>query len=63
MPSDTPDDASRFLSVEEVASELGVSTKHVRRLIARGEIVSHRFGRAVRIARDDFDRFVGCCRV
>ncbi len=63
MPSDTPDDASRFLSVEKVASELGVSTKHVRRLIARGEIVIHRFGRVVRIARDDFDRFVGCCRV
>lgn len=38
-----------LLSVEDVAAHLAVSTKTVRRLISRGELVTHRFGRSVRV--------------
>lgn len=49
---------SRFLTVFEVAGELGVSAKHVRRAIAREELPIYRFGRAVRIARTDLERYL-----
>jgi len=54
--------ASRFLTVPEVADELGVSTKHVRRAIDRGDLPIHRFGRAVRVARADLEQFINCHR-
>jgi excisionase family DNA binding protein len=47
-----------FLTVGQVADELGVSTKHIRRAIAGGELPFHRFGRAVRIARQDLEHYV-----
>ncbi|MFN0191999.1 MAG: helix-turn-helix domain-containing protein [Aestuariivirga sp.] len=50
--------SKRFLSVAEVAGELGVSSKHVRRMIARGDLRIYRFGKVIRIARDDLDRDV-----
>jgi excisionase family DNA binding protein len=40
---------NRFLSIVEVADILGVSTKTVRRLIARGELGFVRIGRSVRV--------------
>jgi excisionase family DNA binding protein len=52
------DKAGRFLSVVEVAEELGVSTKHIRRAIDRGELPAHRFRRTVRIARNDLVLFI-----
>jgi excisionase family DNA binding protein len=59
MPSNTSSPhAKRFLSVNDVAEELGVSTKHVRRMIARGDLRIYRFGKVIRIARDDLDRDV-----
>ncbi len=48
----------RFLNIEQAATELGVSTKTVRRLIAAGDLIVYRFGRSIRIARDDFEIFV-----
>ena len=40
------------------AAELNVSQKHLRRAIARGELKHHRFGRAVRIAREDLEAYI-----
>jgi excisionase family DNA binding protein len=48
----------RFLSVDDVAEELRVSSKHVRRLIATGSLPIYRFGKVIRIARQDLDRWV-----
>ncbi len=48
----------RFLRVAEAADELGISPKHVRRAIDRGDLPIHRFGRAVRIARADLEQFI-----
>jgi len=52
------EEAKRFLSVNEVAKELSVSMRTMRAWIALGRIPSHRFGRAIRIARKDLERFV-----
>jgi len=38
-----------LLSVEDVAGYLSLSTKTIRRMISRGELVSHRVGRSVRV--------------
>jgi len=64
MSSDaTNSNASRFLTVAEVAGDLGVSTKYVRRAIDRGDLPVHRFGRAVRIARADLEQFINQHRI
>ena len=51
-----------FHPVENVADKLDVSPRHVRRLIDRGLIPVHRFGRAVRIADDDLRRYLASTR-
>ena len=47
-----------FRTVAEVASELEVCEKTVRRWIDRGELRVHRIGRVIRVAPDDFDAFI-----
>lgn len=42
-------DPAALLTVQEVASALRVSTKTVRRMCQRGELVTHRLGRLVRV--------------
>jgi excisionase family DNA binding protein len=44
---------SKLLLIDQVAEGLGVSTRTVRRLIARGELVACRLGRSVRVHPDD----------
>ena len=51
-----------FLAIHEVAEQLGVSTRTVRRWIENMELVAHRFGRAVRIAERDLQAFVAMHR-
>ena len=56
-----------MLSVDETARNLNVSTKTVRRLIARGELPAHRLGSFLRISQEeDLDdptsyRDIGLC--
>jgi excisionase family DNA binding protein len=49
---------SRLLLIDQVAEGLGVSTRTVRRLIARGELVACRFGRSVRVHPDDLAAYI-----
>ncbi len=49
---------TRFYTVAEVADLLVVSTRSVRRWIARGELLAHKFGRQVRISEIDLRAFV-----
>jgi excisionase family DNA binding protein len=51
-----------MLTVAAAADQLQLSTKTVRRMIARGELISHRFGRSLRISEEDLRRFVAPCR-
>ena len=48
----------RFFTVGEVARNLGVSSRTVRRWIESGELVAHRFGRLIRIAEGDLVHFL-----
>lgn len=55
----TPEDeAERFQTASEFARFLNVSDRHVRREIAKGEIVVHRFGGAVRIGPADREDYI-----
>ena len=47
-----------FYTVLEIAKHLKVSERQVRRWIAKGELVAHRLGRSVRVARSDLDAFL-----
>ena len=52
------DGPPNLLSVNQVAHRLNVSTRTVRRLIATGEIVIYRIGRAVRIGEADLATYL-----
>jgi excisionase family DNA binding protein len=49
---------SRFFTVSQIAELLSVSTRSVRRWIAAGELLAHKFGRRVRIADVDLHGFL-----
>ena len=56
-------DPPALLTTDEVAECLGSSTRHVRRLIARGALPVHRIGKKlVRISQDDLARLIASCR-
>jgi excisionase family DNA binding protein len=49
---------AKLLLIDHVAEGLGVSTRTVRRLIARRELVACRLGRSVRVHPDDLADYV-----
>ncbi len=51
-PAAVVDDSllEQYLTVDQAAWAAQVSSRHIRRMIARGDLVVHRFGRAVRIS-------------
>ncbi len=51
-----------LLTIALAASRLSISESSVRRLIARGRLVAHRFGGCVRVSEADLDAFVARCR-
>ena len=53
-----PPDRLCFYSVDDVAEQLGVSSKSVRRWIAAGELPVHRLGRQLRISEADLVAFI-----
>ncbi len=52
-----------LVSIEEAAEVMGMSARHVRRLVAERRIAFHKLGRSVRIARADIDAYVAASRV
>ena len=52
----------RFLSMQDLAERLSVSSKTVSRWIASGDLRAHRLGRQVRIAEEDAIAFVASRR-
>lgn len=55
MTQQKPDE---WLSVEEVAQTLKMDEETVRRWIRSRQLKAYRFGRDLRIRREDFDKFV-----
>jgi len=54
---------TRLLTVQDVAADLQLSTKTIRRLIERGELPVHRVGRTVRISEEDLLVFTARAKV
>jgi excisionase family DNA binding protein len=52
-----------LLNVEEAAEVMGMSARHVRRLVAERRIAFHKLGRSVRLARVDIDAYIAASRV
>lgn len=52
-----------LLKVEEAAEALGMSPRHVRRLVQERRIAFHRFGRSIRIDPADIEAYVEASRV
>ena len=52
----------RMLSVAGTALTLSISEKTVRRLIERGELRAHRFGRCLRLSDDDLRLYLNRAR-
>jgi excisionase family DNA binding protein len=58
MKASSPARSPRLLSVQAVAAYLDMSEKTVRRLVARGDLPSHRIGRLLRISEPDLRAFL-----
>ena len=56
------DSVSRFHSIDDVARQLDVSSKSIRRWIAAGRLDSHKFGRQIRISQRDLEGFLSASR-
>jgi excisionase family DNA binding protein len=52
----------QLLAVDDVAEQLKVSTKTVRRWIERGELRVHHLGRQLRVADEDVAAFLNARR-
>jgi excisionase family DNA binding protein len=61
-PRRHPREQIKFLAIPEVAEQLGVSTRTVRRWIENLELIAHRFGHAVRISERDLRAFIAMHR-
>ena len=57
------DDKAALISVEQLADELGVSVRYVRRIIAERRISYVKLGHLIRFERDEVDRWVEANRV
>ena len=60
--SNKPAPTRRLLSVDDIATAMGISAKTVRRMIARGELVSHRIGKLIRVSEEDLATFLKLSR-
>jgi excisionase family DNA binding protein len=52
----------RMHKVSHVAERTNLSTREIRRQIAEGNLIVHRFGRAIRISEADLQRFIAARR-
>jgi excisionase family DNA binding protein len=59
-PADTP---QKFISRAEAASLLGMTVQYIDKKIADGTLAYYRFGRSVRLRRDEFEKWVAGKRV
>jgi excisionase family DNA binding protein len=57
-----PESGDRMSTVQETADRLGMSGRQVRRWIEQDLLKVHHFGRAIRIAEEDYQDFRRRCR-
>ncbi len=47
-----------LMTIPDVAEQLQVSEKTIRRWLTRGDLIAHRIGRQLRISEPDFQAFI-----
>lgn len=52
-----------WLSTNEAATRLGVTTRTLYRFIDEGRLPAYRMGRVIRIKASDVDDFIEACRI
>ena len=57
------DDKAALIGVDQLADELGVSVRYVRRIIAERRIPYVKVGHLIRFERDEVERWVEANRV
>ena len=62
MPEQSADDVV-WLSTPAAADRLGITPRTLYRFIDEGQIPAYKFGRVIRLKRDDVDSFIETCRV
>lgn len=53
----------QWLSTAEAAKRLGITSRTLYRFIDQGELPAYRFGRVIRLKRDEVDSFIESCRI
>lgn len=57
-----PTQVGKLLDLASVAARLGVSVKTVRRMVDRGDLPFHRFGRLLRVSDADIAEYIASHR-
>jgi putative molybdopterin biosynthesis protein len=47
-----------FYTIEEIAKLLDLKEQTIREYIKRGDLVAFRFGKSLRVKKDDLNRFI-----
>jgi excisionase family DNA binding protein len=53
----------QWLSTAEAAKRLGITSRTLYRFIDQGDLPAYRFGRVIRLKRDEVDSFIESCRI
>ena len=53
----------QWLSTAEAAKRLGITSRTLYRFIDQGDLPAYRFGRVIRLKRDEVDTFIEACRI
>jgi excisionase family DNA binding protein len=61
--STRPSAERRLISIDDLALTLGVSVRHVRRLVSERRIPFHKWGRLLRFDIDEINRWIDAARV
>ncbi len=56
-------DREEWLSTIEAARRLGVTLRSLYKFIDEGELVAYKFGRVIRVRREDVERFIEACKI
>lgn len=52
-----------WLSTQDAAKRLGITTRTLYRFIDQGELPGYRLGRVIRLKQEDVDRFIEASRI
>ena len=61
--SNVMNESIEWMSTADAADYLGVQSRTLYRFIDEGRLPAYRFGRVIRLQRDDVDAFVQSCRI